>query len=259
MEQNLKKYLWVSIIIGIGAITVAALLYAAFFAWTSYESLDSFHLSRTFSVSADGKVTAVPDIAKFTASVISEGGKDLKMIQTKNTESVNKMIEFIKRNGVDGKDIKTVNYSVTPKYPYYNCQSLLCPAPEISGYTVSQTIEIKIRDMLKTGDILGGIVRNGANSISQLSFAVDNPEKAEAEARAAAITKAKEKAVIVAKAGGFKIGKITSIYDSGPVPYYGGGFDGNGRTAGLETASAPKVEPGSEEVKVSVTVTYEIK
>ncbi len=258
MEPKIKKYLGISIIIGSSSIALAAISYGVFFAWTSYDSLDSYY-NRTFSVTSEGKVITVPDVAKFTASVITEGGKDLNAIQTKNTENANKVIDFVKAKGVDPKDIKTLNYNVVPKYPYYNCTDRICPAPEISGYTVSQTLEIKIRDLTKTGDVVSGVVKNGANSVSQLFFVIDNPEKAEAEARAEAIKKAKEKALVIAEAGGFKIGRITSIYDNSPnSPFYevyGGDFAG----ASIQKSSAPQIEPGSEEVKASVTITYEIR
>jgi len=258
MEPNIKKYLGVSIIIGVVTIAFAALSYGVFFALNSYDTLGAYY-SRTFQVTAEGKAVTVPDVAKFTASIVTEGGKDLNAIQTKNTENANKVIEFVKAQGVDTKDVKTVNYDISPKYPYYNCQSSICPAPEISGYTVNQAVEIKIRDLAKTGNILGGVVKNGANSVSQLSFIVDNPEKAESEARAEALKKAKEKAVAMARAGGFEIGEITSIYDNAPnFPYDTYGY--GGLEAGAFAKSvAPQVEPGSQEIKISVTITYEIR
>ncbi|HRY62737.1 MAG TPA: SIMPL domain-containing protein, partial [Candidatus Paceibacterota bacterium] len=148
---------------------------------------------RSFSVSGEGKVTAVPDIASFTFSVITEGGKDLGALQKENTEKMNKAIEFIKGKDVESKDIKTSNYSLNPRYQYFDCARPLtssvqpCPPPEIVGYTINQTVSVKIRDFSKIGEIMSGVVAVGANNVSQLSFGIDDQTMVEAGARSEAI------------------------------------------------------------------------
>ena len=169
------------------------------------------------------------------------------------------MIAFVKAQDVDPKDVRTTQYSVSPRYPFYNCRTDVCPAPEISGYTVNQTVEVKIRDLSKTGIVLSGVVKNGANSVSQLIFTLDDPEKIQAEARAEAVKKAKEKAILLAEAGGFKVGKIISIYESVPGFPYGGGYDDSLKYLAAPAEAPPTTEPGSQEVTASVTVTYEMR
>jgi uncharacterized protein YggE len=233
---------------------------------------------RSFSVSAEGTVTALPDIAQFNLSIISEGS-DLLKIQKENTEKANKAIEFLKQKGIDSKDIKTQNYNISPKYTYYSCNDPViytpqlgggaskpeiqttkpCPPPKISGYTINQTINVKIRDFSKIGDILSGIVEYGANNVSSLSFSIDNPEKLQEQAREEAILKAKEKALSIAKASGFKLGNLLSI-DEGlnyyPAKSYSLGMGGAEMNL---SAPAPTIEPGSQEIKINVTLRYEIK
>lgn len=215
---------------------------------------------RTFVVSGEGKVTAIPDVAEFNFSVITEGGTDIAKLQKENTEKVNRAIEFLKENEVAPEDIKTQNYNVSPRHEYSQCFRGPCPPPKIVGYTVSQSVLVKVRDFTKVGELLGGVVERGANSVSGLSFTIDKPEKVENEARAEAIAEAKEKAEVTAKAGGFKIGKLVSINESGgfppPIPLRAKGvaleaFGGD--------APSPTIEPGSQEVRVNVTLRYEIK
>ncbi|KKU52672.1 MAG: hypothetical protein A3A32_03570 [Candidatus Wildermuthbacteria bacterium RIFCSPLOWO2_01_FULL_48_35] len=226
---------------------------------------------RSFSVTGDAKVTVTPDVAEFTFSVLSQGDEDLGSLQTENTTKVNKAIAYVKSLGIEPKDIETQNYSVEPRYQYYNCQQGVyqtkggepCPPPEIVGYTVAQSVSVKIRekDFGKIGQALSGVVKNGANSVSGLSFVIDDPDAAKSQARAKAIAKARAKAVDVAGAGGFRVGRLLSIDEGGYYqPMYAEKSmmlaDGRG---GPMAAPAPAIEPGSHDVSVSVTLRYEIQ
>lgn len=224
---------------------------------------------RSFSVSAEGKAIGVPDVAQFNFSIISEG-EDLLKIQKENTNQANKTIEFLKNQGVDSKDIKTQFYNVYPKYTYYDCfkDTTLetgprpCPPPKISGYTITQTINVKIRDFSKIGNILSGIVEYGANNVSGLQFLVDDQTKLEDEAREEAISKAKEKAQNIAKSAGFKLGRLLAIEEGELLPSYYRTFNESLGVGGGEYSKStpkPQIEPGSQEIKINVTLRYEIK
>lgn len=223
---------------------------------------------RSFSVSAEGKAVGVPDVARFSFSVVTQGGKDLAKLQEENTKKVNAAIAYVKEGGVEAKDIKTSEYRVEPRYQYYNCarpesSATPCPPPEIVGYTVTQSVEVKARDFSKVGGLLSGVVTAGANTVSQLSFTVDDPSKLEDQARAEAIEKAQAKAKQVAKAGRFSIGRLLGIDEGGMMPYYRAESVktmayGMGGAADM-VAPAPAVEPGSEDVRVTVTLRYEIR
>lgn len=235
---------------------------------------------RSFSVTGEGKVVTVPDVAEFTFSVITQGGKDLSKLQQENTERVNHAIGFIKSKGVEAKDIKTQGYNLEPRYQNVICRQTqimpmadgngisyppmpdkVCPPPEIVGYTISQTVSIKVRDFTKIGELLSGTVSAGANSVSQLSFVIDDRTTLENQAREEAIGKAQAKAKAIAKAGNFRLGKLISINEGwgGPVPYARYEAFGKGGDAMPMAAPAPSIEPGSQEVMVSVTLIYEIR
>ncbi|MFA5083762.1 MAG: SIMPL domain-containing protein [Candidatus Paceibacterota bacterium] len=262
MSNKIKNYLGVAIIIGLLFVAYAAVSYVRTYSRSIQPS--SF---RSFSVSAEGTVVAVPDVAQFTFGVRTEGGLNIADLQTENTKKVNQAIDFVKANGVEAKDIKTTNYSLNPRYQYYDCSSrpvssaTPCPPAEIVGYTVSQTVLVKIRDFEKIGDILAGVVENGANEVSSLSFTIDDPTLVQDQARNEAIAKAKVRAVAVAKAGGFSLGRLLSI-DEGYTPVY---YDYAVKTASgmggaiSESAPAPTIEAGSQEVSVTMTLRYEIQ
>ncbi len=259
----MKNYLGIAGIIALVGLTLAAAGYVR-----SYSKSIEPSSFRSFSVTGEGKVITVPDVAEFNFSVVTQGGKDLGKLQAENTEKINKANAFLKSEGVDAKDIQTQGYNVEPRYQYYNCnpgvlttQPTPCPPPEIVGYVVNQSVTVKVRDFSKAGGIVSGVVKEGANSVSGLSFKVDDLEKTRAEARTKAIEQARTKAEAIAKAGGFSVGRLLSLGEAGEVqPIYGrGGGYGGDMLLKAESLAAPAIEPGSQDVVVTVQMQYEIE
>ena len=267
MTQTIKNILAGAIAVAVLAIGYASLSYVS--AYSKVIEPSSF---RSFSVTGEGKITTVPDIATFDFQVITEGDRDVTTLQTKNTNDTNKVIAFIKDQGVDEKDIKTQYYNVNPRYTSYRCvtpmfsndgvaKADVCPPPSIVGYTVSQSVSVKIRDFSKIGDIMGGVVTNGANQVGSLSFTVDDSDQAHDQARAEAIAKATTNAESIAKEGKFKVGRLLGIQEGSNSPIYYKAMatmemDSNGVGGG---GAAPSIQPGSQEVTVTVTMQYEIQ
>jgi len=263
MDKNIKNTFGIIIVVAVLVLAYSAWSYVGFYGkFTEQSSI------RNFSVSGDGKVIAIPDVAQFAFTVITEGGKDVSSLQSENTESVNKAIAFVKSKGVEDKDIKTSYYNVSPRYQTYNCKPYdaldlnvqPCPPSSIAGYTITQSVAVKIRDFAKIGEIMTGVVENGANQIGALYFSIDDPTKVQNEARAQAVTKAKEKAQSIADAGGFKLGKIISLsegYNYYPMYDYSYAEGLGGATS--KTVPTPTIEPGSQEISVTVSIQYEIK
>lgn len=258
MNNNIKNVLGVIIVLAILILAYSAYIYSNSFA-NSQQGLSN----RVFSVTGDGKITAIPDIAKFTFAIKTQGGLDIPNIQQENSTKTNAVIDFVKSQGVDSKDIKTQNYNIYPEYEYYSCPRTSpepCQTPKIRGYIIDQTISVKIRDFTKIGALLSGVTERGTNSVSQISFSIDDPETYKMQAREEAIKKAQEKALSMAKSAGFKIGRLIAIEENGyyPTPYnsYGmGAVD-----MAVEKASVvPDIEPGSQEITANVVLRYEIR
>jgi uncharacterized protein len=295
MNKTLKN-----IIAAIGGLAILAVAYAAISYVNSYGKSIQPSSFRSFTASGDGKVTAIPDVAEFSFQVITQGGKDLTNTQTDNTNVTNKVIAFVKSKGVAAADIKTSYYNVDPQYQTYNCYVRplnssapavsegtvssgaasgsaaapvatgsssgsttsinVCPPSVIVGYTVTQSVDVKMRDFTKISDIMGGVVTNGANQVGSLSFTIDDPTVPQGLARDQAIVKAKAKAEDMAKAGGFKLGRLLNIQDGGfsPYPMHNESM-GISAKAAPATAPTPTIEPGSQDVTDTVTLQYEIK
>ncbi|NQU77110.1 SIMPL domain-containing protein [Candidatus Falkowbacteria bacterium] len=210
---------------------------------------DSTH---QITISAEGKVTAIPDIATFNIGIITEN-KDVAIAQKENTEKMNAIIEELKKLDVDKEDIKTTVYNIYPRYNYNQGRQTL------RGYEVNQSVQVKIRDLDKVGETIGKAGDLGANNVSGLNFTIDEPETLRQQAREQALKKAKEKAESLAKVAGVKLGKLVTFSESGSpsaYPLYGLDFaesDSVGRGGG-----SPEIESGSLDITVTVSVSYEV-
>ena len=257
--EKMRGYLYIAVILAVLAVGYAALSAAG-----TYGNAVQPSSYRSFYVTAQGKAIGVPDVAEFNFSVVTQGGKDLGSLQSENTTDMNKAIAFVKSEGVSSTDIQTSGYNISPRYTscsYAYSSIQPCPAPEIVGYTVTQNVSVKVRDFSKIGDILSGVVKNGANNVSSLNFTIDDPTSVESQARAKAITKAEAEAQTIAQEAGFSVGRLLSIStNSGPQPVY---YAAKSATLGMGgadiAAPSPSIEPGSEEIQESVTLQYEIR
>lgn len=253
MDPKIMNWLGIAAIAALVIITLGAVRFVGVYA-------DSAEPRASFAATGEGKASAVPDVAEFSFGITTEGGLNVSSLQQQNTTKANAAINYVKSQGVEAKDIRTESYNISPRYQYFSCNgSGPCRPSEIVGYTISQTIHVKVRDFAKTGPMLAGVAEQGANNISSLSFKIDDLEKVKNEARAKAIESAKEKAEALAKAGGFKVGRILSIQESGstPPPIYYAKLETSAGAA--DAQNAPSIEPGSDETTVNVTITYAIR
>lgn len=234
-------------------LAIVAGVYTYFYA----DSVRREYPSRSFSVEGKGETEIAPDVAKFSVSVVTEGDANVVRVQAMNTEKMNTVNAFLKKQGVDSRDLRTSQYSLSPKYSTAPCPDGICPEQKIIGYTLTQALDVKVRDMGKLGDILSGVVQNGANSVSDVRFVVDDDASVKSEAREAAIKDARKKAEVLAKAGGFRLGKLLTLYESSdPVMPYAEGV--GGAAAEKSALSLPAIEPGTNTKTVTVSLTYEI-
>jgi uncharacterized protein YggE len=216
----------------------------------------------TISVDGKGEAVVIPDIATFSFTV-TESSLKVTDAQSQATAKTNATLKAIRDGGVADKDIKTTSYSINPHYEYQNsvCTASNCrPGKSVlTGYEVSQTIEVKVRDLTKAGSLFESIGALGVQNVNGLSFSVDKPESVKAKARAEAITDAQDKAKELANQLGVHLVRIVSFTDSNDTPYpvaYGFGGD----SMMVKAASvAPEIPTGEQKIVSNVTITYEIE
>jgi len=219
--------------------------------------------TNTISVSGEGTVFAVPDTATFSVSV-SETAKDVESAQTSATTKANAVIAYLKSQNIADTDIQTTDYEIQPQYDYSSnaCTSgLPCSpsTPTLTGYQVSETLSVKVRDTSKAGSILAGVGSKGASSVSGLDFTVADEDSVEAQARDKAIAQAKDKADALAKSLGVSIVRVVGFSENGaPGPIYYAKSAGMTMDAAMPSV-APQIQTGQNKIVSDVTVTYEIQ
>ena len=209
--------------------------------------------SRVIVVSAEGKVAAVPDLATYSFSVVSQGS-DPDAIGRENTTRMNQAIAFVKQQGVAEADIKTTGYNLYPRYTYDKDTG----RSRIDGYELTQTVTLKFRDLTKVGAVLAGLVKTGVNQATNLQYTIENPEALRAQARQQAFNAAFTKARSMAAQNGVHIARVINFSESmgyNPSPVY---FE-KAMSAGMGGSPTPDTQAGTEEVTVNVSVTYEIR
>lgn len=247
--KNAKNIFWLLI----DAVLVVVILLGFY----TFKALDkygaSLPITRTITISADGKTTVVPDIAKVTFSVVSEGA-DPEKLQVENTKKMVAALDFIKGEGIDPKDIKTAAYNLSPKYEYDEKKR----KSFISGYTSTQSVTVKIRDFTKVSPILGRLPGLGVNQIQNVNFEVDDTDKFLNVAREEAFNKAFAKAAAMAGQNKVRLGRVVNFSESSGN-YFPRAYAMESLGKGGADYAAPQLEPGSEELTVNVSVTYELR
>jgi len=213
----------------------------------------------TIMVSGTGKISASPDIATVSFTV-SQNGDTASQAQDAATKKSNVALQVVKNLEVAEKDIKTTSYNLSPRYSYTPCYSSYCPQTEsrIVGFTVSQTVEVKIRDLDMVGKILAALGDAGVSNLYGPNFTIDNEEAIQAKARKVAIQDARAKANVLAKDLGVRIIRVVNFNENGRGPiFYGKTMDARS----LESAGSPtpEIPAGENEIVVDVSVTYEIR
>lgn len=171
------------------------------------------------TVHGHAEAKAEPDVAYATITVTTDSRDQITATQT-NASKASQVIVTLKKSGVADKDVHTSYYSVSPQYNYQ------ANPPVRTGYQVSNTIEVTIRDLSKIGILFDKAAAAGATSVSGPQFDLADRQKSEGRALVAAVADARSKADLMAGAAGLQLGRLLSIADtntesSGPVqPVY---------------------------------------
>lgn len=222
--------------------------------------------SPIITVSGYGEVFAKPDIATFSFSIESKEA-DANTAQDKASETMKSILEYLAQSGVEEKDVKTENYTLSPQYEYDQviCTQWACPParePKMIGYQVSQSVVVKVRDTAKVGELVSGVGSKGALNVSSVSFTIDDEDALKAEAREKAIADAKEKAKVLAKNLDARIVRMSGYWenqDGGyPMPY-GVGMGGDMINAKSEMSQPAQIPSGENMITSQISISYEIK
>lgn len=259
METPYKKYTWMA-----GTLALVTISFGAVALGMSELSSVKHPNGQVASitVSGEGEVTALPDIATVTLTV-RESAKTVseaqKLVETKVTEA----LKAIATLGVDKKDTKTLSYTISPKYEQQGgvyCIKYPCPPVKtvVTGYEVAQSMQIKVRKIDQAGAVIGAIGKANITEMSGPEFSVEDMDKAKADAKALAISQALAKAKATASSLHVGLGSIMSFSEENRSPYpvmYGMGVSSAKMDVSAPSVTLPQ---GESVIKAYVTIVYSL-
>ncbi len=215
----------------------------------------------SISVTGEGEVTAIPDIATVTFTV-RESAKTVPEAQKLAEAKIAKGLKDLTALGVDEKDTKTLSYIVNPKYEQQQtgyCNGYTCPPAKtiVTGYEVAQSVSVKVRKVDQAGEVIGILGKVNISEISGPFFTVDDMEKMNAAAKAIAIKKAQDKAKIEAQALGVSLGSIIQFSEDNGG-YNPMAYRSDAMSVGM-AESKVSLPQGENVIKSKVTITYTLK
>ncbi|HEU5482607.1 MAG TPA: SIMPL domain-containing protein [Sphingomicrobium sp.] len=235
----------------------AALLAAALIPMGSASAQVTTELSQPISgtrldITATGEVSRVPDIAIINAGVVTRATTAGAAIQ-QNATRMERVIAALKSAGIADRDIQTSSINLNPEYRYEENKP-----PQLVGYSASNQVTIRFRDIRNSGRILDALVAQGANQINGPTMTIEHPEAALDEARAKAIAAGRARAELYARALGKQVARVILVSESSfshpvppPMPY-------QAMAARAESADT-KIEPGEQKLQVNLSMVFELQ
>lgn len=168
--------------------------------------------ARRITVTGQGQVEAVPDMATITMGVTHESKEAGDAMQA-TSAAVAQMLDRLASLGVEPRDMQTARVSLNPVWS--NLTSSGVKTRKITGFVASNTISVRVRDLSSLGTVLDAVIQDGANDFNGLSFSVQDPAPLMAEARKRAVQDAMDKARQLADAAGVELGAVMTLNEHG--------------------------------------------
>lgn len=203
------------------------------------------------------EVTGQNDSAKISVAVVTQG-RNLEPVSLENADKTKAVIQSVKELNIKDLKLKTSDYRVTPQRDYKS------RPPKIKGYEVHNIIEITLEGFepeplsKHVSMIIGRALESGSNNINHIQFYIKNKSALEMEALKQSTQKAMDRARTMAEAAGVKLKRIVSLSTQ---PIHIPTRQPMLRAAGIKTeaSAAPPIEIGDSQIRVQVSIAYEIE
>lgn len=189
-------------------------------------------------VQGTGSVTTVPDRGAFSFGVVTPA-KTASAAMQANGAAMTRLVAALKQAGVAAADLQTTQISLDVQFAE--------GGGSVTGYTATSSVTAQLRDLGAAGKVVDAAVAAGADSVSGPSLSKSDTTALYRDALRKAVAAARTKAEALAAASGLTLGRITAVSESGaePVPVFA-----------AAKADSSGIEPGTQEVTASVTVTF---
>lgn len=213
---------------------------------------NSIQPETTLQISADASVNREPDVAFIMTGVTSEA-ETAQQAMADNRTAMNGVFEVLGEAGIERRDMQTSNFSMNPRYDYSNRRN--GEPPRLIGYTVSNQLSVRVRDLDDLGETMDALVEAGGNTFSGLRFGLDDDRAAKNEARRLAMAEAITRAELYASAAGYEVARIVTLSESGgyqPQPMMMA-------RAEMAMDAATPIASGEVSYSMTVNVTFELR
>ncbi len=168
---------------------------------------------RTISLTGSGVATAQADQATVDLGV-QVTADSASVAIGENADAMSAVIQAIKALGISEDDIVTTSYSVYPQYDWTESGRVF------KGYTVTNLVQVTVKDLDIVGDVIDAAAGAGANQINGITFGLSDEMREELKTNAyiAALTDAQSKADLIADTLGLSISGVQSVTESSYVP-----------------------------------------
>ncbi|MDG6079995.1 DUF541 domain-containing protein [Erythrobacter litoralis] len=200
------------------------------------------------------EVDAAPDLVTISAGVQTDADTAVSALR-QNSEEMRNVIERIRSLGIADEDIQTTGISVNARYDFDQANRRQI----FLGYTASNRVSVKLREVDDTGEVLDALVSAGANEINGPSFSLENDEELKAQARSSAMERAESQAMEYARLAGFSGLRLLEVNETitGNMPMPATLDAAQNIVVTGSRVKAP-VQPGQVTIGVTVTVKYEM-
>lgn len=222
-----------------GGVAVAA--FAGVFQPSGANSAPGDASTGGITVFGTGSANVTPDRASFSFGTVSQAATANAAL-TASSQSVARVVAALKKAGVAQADIQTSDVSLSPRMNDNNNN-------EIVGYTASNNVTATIKKLGDAGDVVDAAVAGGANQVYGPNLLASDQDAVYRTALKAAVAEARDKAETLAAASSSTLGKITAIVE-------GGGSTPMPMAAGAAKDSSVSIEPGTQKIEATVSVTF---
>ena len=207
----------------------------------------------TIVVTGEGSAEMAPDMALIDLGVVKDA-KTAREALDANNKAMAEILSALKEAGIAARDLQTSGFMINPQYQYPQNSTGENPPPVLTGFQVTNTVTLRVRDLSKLGEILDKAVTLGANQSGGIRFTNDKPDTAVSAARKKAVENAVTKARELTEAAGVGLGRVLEIsetsYRAEPVPMM------RAMAKDYAEGGAVPVATGESSYSVTVNVTF---
>ena len=220
----------------------------------------SSNTSETISVSAQGSKMVEPDLALLNVGV-EVFAETVTLARNTAAKSIDSIEKSLFKNNVNKADVQTNRFDISPRYDYdeLTVNGRRIGSQILVGYTVTNSLRVKIRDLDKVGQIIDDASNAGGDftRINSITFSVDDSSSYQSELRALAVQKAIEKASHYAELTGVILGPLVFLSEGSSA--VSSTFENYGMRAMASAPYSTNISGGELELSLSINVMFEIQ